>query len=165
MLVQSPPKTLTPAQGAAGFFAALVLAVGLLSGLEGKKNIVYLDGGHVATVCYGHTGADVKMGQPARSDEECMVLLERDAFEHGVGLQACQTRPWPPEVLGSFVSWTYNVGVHAACASTAVRKANAGDFAGACAELTRWNKDNGLVIRGLTNRRAVERNVCEGYHV
>lgn len=152
---------------AASLFTALSVGVTLLATWEGKRNAVYLDGGGVPTVCYGHTGPDVRMGQRARTDDECLVLLQRDAFEHGLGLQRCLTADVPPSLLGAFVSWTYNVGVKAACASTAVRRANAGDFAGACAELSRWTKDNGKEIWGLRLRREGdrtrpgERQVCE----
>jgi lysozyme len=33
---------------------------------------------------------------------------------------------------------------------------NKGDFAGAAAEFPKWNKDNGKVVKGLTNRRLRE---------
>lgn len=169
----SPSNTalVGPAATAAGFFASLVVAVGLLAtwepGPRQRLGVVFLDGGGVPTVCYGHTGKDVSMGQPTRSDRECMFLLERDAFEHGLGLQRCLTGSVPASLLGSFISWTTNVGVGAACKSTAVRKANAGDFAGACAELSRWVNDNGRPVWGLKLRREGdatrqgEREVCE----
>ena len=58
------------------------------------------------------------------------------------------------------VSWSYNVGTGAACRSTLVRKANAGDLYGACDELLRWNRAGGRVLNGLTNRRKAERAMC-----
>jgi lysozyme len=60
------------------------------------------------------------------------------------------------------VSWTYNVGEHAACKSTLVRKLKAGDYEGACNELPRWNKVQGREVRGLSLRRERERQQCLG---
>ena len=40
--------------------------------------------------------------------------------------------------------------------STLLKKLNAGDYDAVPKELARWNKDNGKVVAGLTNRRAAE---------
>lgn len=56
----------------------------------------------------------------------------------------------------------YNIGEGAFCSSTLVRKLNAGDYAGACAEISRWDKQGGKTLRGLTVARAKERAMCEG---
>jgi lysozyme len=48
------------------------------------------------------------------------------------------------------------------CDSTLRKMANVGDWVGACAQLDRWNKAGGRVVRGLVYRRADERAVCEG---
>lgn len=158
-----PSNSFSPAQKGAALLAALTLATSLVVKWEGKSNEVYLDGGGVATVCYGHTGPDVRMGQPRRSDAECERLLEKDMQAHGQGLLTCLRADVPTPLLGGFWSYTINVGVGAACKSTAVRLANAGDFAGACRQLSRWVYDNGVYVKGLANRRADERKVCERY--
>ena len=48
----------------------------------------------------------------------------------------------------------------AACGSTLVRMVNRGDNAGACNQLPRWNRADGRVVQGLTNRRNAERDLC-----
>ena len=51
------------------------------------------------------------------------------------------------------------MGSEAFCNSTLARKANSGDLAGACAELSRWTRAGGVVWPGLVKRRALERKV------
>jgi lysozyme len=64
--------------------------------------------------------------------------------------------------FAAFVSLAYNIGVGAFCGSTLVKKLNAEDYAGACAEISKWNKFKGKPLLGLTRRRAEERAICEG---
>ena len=45
---------------------------------------------------------------------------------------------------------------------TLVRKLNAMDYAGACAQILRWDRQKGRVLRGLTNRRKAEYKMCVG---
>jgi GH24 family phage-related lysozyme (muramidase) len=87
-------------------------------------------------------------------------MLEEEIVAYEKGLDRCLKADVPIGAKIAFVSWTYNVGVGAACRSTLVRKANAGDLVGACNELPRWNRAGGKVIRGLTNRRVSEREMC-----
>ena len=94
------------------------------------------------------------------STAACDAMLAREIVAFEAQLDRCLTAPVPVGVKVALVSWTYNVGPRAACRSTLVRKANAGDLAGACNELPRWNRAGGRVIRGLTNRRMSERAMC-----
>ena len=57
----------------------------------------------------------------------------------------------------ALVSFAYNVGVGALKQSTALRRLNAGDYAGAADALTMWTKCNGKVLAGLVRRRKEER--------
>jgi len=61
----------------------------------------------------------------------------------------------------AFVSFAYNVGAGAFCGSTLVKLANSGDMAAACAQLSRWTFAGGKQLKGLVNRRADERRICE----
>jgi GH24 family phage-related lysozyme (muramidase) len=87
-------------------------------------------------------------------------MLKDEILSYERGLDRCLKADVPVGAKIAFVSWTYNVGVGAACKSTLVRKANAGDLVGACNELPRWNKAGGRTIKGLTNRRISERAMC-----
>jgi GH24 family phage-related lysozyme (muramidase) len=144
--------------GIAGSAAAIAAAAAFIGAWEGKENTAYQDIVGVWTVCYGETKG-VRPGD-TYSDAECSEMLEEEIVAYEKGLDRCLTADVPIGAKIAFVSWTYNVGVGAACRSTLVRKANAGDLVGACNELPRWNRAGGKVIRGLTNRRISEREMC-----
>lgn len=153
---------LTPRKAAiAGGSTAALAALGLIAAYEGKENEVYLDIVKVPTACYGHTGPEVKLGQRF-SDEQCMDMLHRDVGKFSVAIDRCVTNPQVPAASwAAFISFSYNVGPDAFCKSTLVKKLNAGDVRGACAELSRWTKAGGQVRQGLVNRRRSERAYCE----
>ncbi len=160
-MTNPPPKPpLSTAQKAGGAAGALFLAVGLIAGLEGVDQDVYLDIGGVPTVCYGHTGPDVKIGQKKRTLEECGALLAADAQAHGATVRRFLTRPIPLQVEAAFISFAYNVGDRNFRTSTLLRKANAGDLVGACNELPKWVNVNGKRSKGLVNRRKAELALC-----
>lgn len=146
--------------GAIGAAAAAViaLAVTIVQPWEGRELKAYRDIVGVWTICDGETRG-VQPGDVA-TPAECDAMLYRSLSEFKIGLDRCLTFPLPAQTAAALLSWTYNVGVGAACGSTLVRKANAGDLRGACNELLRWNRAGGRVIKGLSNRREAERKLC-----
>jgi lysozyme len=71
----------------------------------------------------------------------------------------------------AFVSFSYNVGSGAFCKSTMVKKLNARDYNGACAELLKWRffhgkdcaaPENAKLCSGLVARREYEYRQCMG---
>jgi lysozyme len=104
------------------------------------------------------------MGQRTTPDR-ALVRLLADAQQHERELRACigdvalHQHEWD-----AYVSWVFNVGTGAACSSTLVRKLRADppDYAGACRELLRWNRQAGRVLPGLTKRRQAEFEQCTG---
>lgn len=143
--------------------AALVAAsAAFVAPWEGLRTQAYRDAVGVWTVCYGETKG-VRPGD-AYTPAECSEMLERELAAYGAGLGKCLKAELPTGAAVAFVSWSYNVGVGAACRSTLVRKANAGDLFGACDELLKWDKGRigGELVRipGLTNRRRAERDLC-----
>ena len=66
---------------AAGVAAVLAAAAAIVKPWEGVEPTVYADIVGVPTVCYGHTGPDVKLGQPRRTMAECDRLLTGDLAE------------------------------------------------------------------------------------
>lgn len=87
---------------------------------------------------------------------ECVALLDADmALVEAFLNKAFKNLSQPQfDALGSFA---FNCGIDALDSSTLARKLRAGDFAGAAAEFPRWNKSKGVVLAGLTRRRAAER--------
>ena len=113
----------------------------------------------VLTSCVGHTGPELRMGQ-RWTPEQCQQQLAADLLHHAGALD-CITAPLTEGQKAAFVSFAFNVGNKAFCGSTLARKANAGDLAGACAELSRWTYAGGRQLPGLIKRRAAEREMCE----
>ena len=80
---------------------------------------------------------------------------------NGRELMACIVPAITQPQYEALASWAYNVGTGAACKSTLVRKLNAGEMPSSwCPELLRWNRVQGRVVKGLTNRRQAELKVC-----
>lgn len=152
----TPRQKLIASIGASA--AAIVTA--FVAQHEGLRLWAYRDPVGVLTACYGHTGPDVQPGQ-TYTREQCRALLEQDLARHAQAL-ACIHRPLTDGQKAAFVSFAYNVGPQAFCGSSLVRKANAGDMAGACAELDKWVYAKGQRLPGLVQRRAAERAMCEG---
>jgi len=158
------PKHIIAGGLATAAATALIMAVGALKTDEGKRNVDYLDIARVPTACYGHTGADVKVGTH-RSDAECDALLSADARVHMDGVIVCTpTIAKSPNQLAAATRITFNIGVKGYCESTIARRFNTGDWRGACDAFLAWNKAHVggriVVVRGLTDRRARERAMC-----
>ena len=130
---------------------------------EGERTEAYLDRiaqPPVWTVCYGETRG-VKRGDRYTS-AQCndMLMKALDTYRDGL-IRCIPTLPQQPEgVQMALVSWSYNVGTGAACGSTLAKRANAGDWLGACNQLPRWDEAGGKTVKGLTNRRAAETTLC-----
>ena len=113
----------------------------------------------VPTIGFGTTGG-VQMGDKI-TVERALVRLLADADRFQAQLKACiGDVPLYQHEWDAYVSWTYNVGAGAACRSTLVKKLQAYDYAGACKELLRWDKQAGRQLPGLTKRRAQEYRLC-----
>ncbi|MBN5078264.1 lysozyme [Stenotrophomonas maltophilia] len=146
-----------------GSSAAAVIALAaaaLLKPWEGYSPTPYIDMVGVATYCYGDTSRPDK---PVYTEQECAERLNSRLGQYLTGIQACIRIPLQPHEVAALLSWTYNVGVGAACRSTLVARINAGQPAASwCQELERWVYAGGKRVQGLVNRRAAERAMCEG---
>lgn len=138
----------------------LAAAVALIGSWEGVRTVAYKDIVGVPTVCFGETRG-VKMGD-RYTMEECRAMLGDGIIEFEAGMRKCLVRPdaVPVKSYVAFLSLSYNIGTGAFCKSTVARKANAGDYKGACEGIPAWNKAGGRVVQGLVNRRADERRIC-----
>lgn len=94
-------------------------------------------------------------------------LRDVRAFEGA--LRGCITAPLTQGEYDALVSIAYNVGASAICRSTMAARFNAGQYAAACAEFSRWvyyqRRDCRIPANrcaGLVQRRAAERAQCEG---
>lgn len=146
---------------AAGAAGIMIIAVGFVAGWEGKRNTTYNDIVGIPTICYGQTGERAVHGRTV-SDATCQQWLEEELNEYYLGVRKCVNVPMQAHQAAAFTSLAYNIGVKGFCGSTAAKRANAGDWPGACAAIDRWNMAGGKVVNGLVKRRAAERKICEG---
>lgn len=151
--------------------AALALALSFTGAWEngtGKPILkAYRDVGGVWTICNGLTEG-VKAGMTVTA--EWCEQKELDALlAHEARLLDCapELRKTPWKTYIAINSFAYNVGTGAACKSTLMKLAKKGDYTGACNQLSKWNKVNGKVVKGLSNRRTnglpglmSERDLC-----
>ena len=150
------PRQKLAARIGAGAVAMVVPVVMLWEGTVLRS---YKDPIGIVTACVGHTGPELRMGQTFTRDQ-CEALLYADLLKHVDALDCIRT-PLAEHQRAAFLSFAFNVGNKAFCNSTLVRKANAGDILGACAELSRWTLAGGRELPGLVKRRAAERQLCE----
>ena len=144
--------------------ATLALSASALVGIavhEGYREAAYRPvPGDVPTIGFGTT-AGVQMGdriEPVQS----LVRKLADVQQFEGALKRCVRVPLHQHEYDAFLSLAYNIGSGAFCGSTLVRKLNAGDYAGACAEILRWDRFQGQPLRGLTLRRQAEHRQCLG---
>lgn len=145
---------------AASLMAVIALAAPLTRQSEGLRLTAYRDPVGIPTICYGHTGADVRMGQ-IRTKAECEALLEKDLAVALVSVDRC-AGPLPLHPRAAFADFTLNVGGGAFCRSGIAKKARAGDIAGACADLSKWIYAKKKVLPGLVTRRGKTQLLCDG---
>lgn len=136
---------------------------------EGRVLHTYVDAVGILTACDGETGyvvvpGDIKPGATF-TVAQCEAALLRSVDAVVAGITPCLKRPASEGQKIAFVGLAYNIGNHAFCTSSVVRRFNAGDDDGACAAIDLWVKArvNGKLVplRGLVKRRAVERGFCE----
>lgn len=157
-------QSIAPVGPIAAGVAALVIAAAtaVIAPWEGRELVPYRDIAGIWTVCEGITGPAVEIGRDY-THAECDALLQSEVGRHYAGLARCIDAPLQQHEMVALVSWTYNVGIGAACKSTLVRLVNAGQPAEVfCAELSKWVYAGGKRVRGLERRRAHERSICEG---
>ena len=145
--------------------AALALSASTLVGLavhEGYREAAYIPvAGDRPTLGFGDAQG-VKLGD--RTDPvRALIRLNAQAEVFQREMRACiGDVPLHPQEWDAYVSLTFNIGSGAFCRSTLVQKLRAGDYAGACDQILRWDRFNGKPLAGLTKRRAAEHAQCVG---
>lgn len=150
--------------------AATVLSI---AGWEQYRGNAYMPTPNdVPTIGWGTTQG-VKMGDKTEPTRALRTFIHELDTVYVAAVKRYVKVPLSDNEFGALVSFTQNNGAEALRTSTLLKKLNAGDYAGACAEISRWNKQwtgkrdaNGkkvmVVLDGLTARREEERAVCEG---
>jgi len=130
----------------------------LIKRAEGCSLKAYRCPAGVLTIGYGATNID---GIPVSAD---MTITEREAetilksdlrrFENAVNRLV--KVPLTQNQFDALISFTFNVGEGNLAKSTLLKKLNKGDYQAVPAELAKWNKAGGKVLRGLVARRSAE---------
>lgn len=126
--------------------------------------------GQPLTVCNGITGDGVIAGR-WYSPADCYAL-ERGRYllaERQARQLLVHWETYDPFVQGQFIDFVHNKGAGSLANSTLLRKANAGDLAGACRENRRWNRGTirgvSTVLPGLQLRGEANGEICLEWRV
>lgn len=137
--------------------------IALIKQFEGCKLTAYPDpgtGGAPWTIGYGWTQpVDGKPVRPGMTIDQATAdrLLKTGLVSYENDVSRLVKVKLSQGQFDALVSFTYNIGSRSLSTSTLLSKLNAGDYAGAANEFTRWNKAGGKVLNGLTRRREAER--------
>lgn len=141
--------------------AAIAVASILARRFEGFRSSPYLCPAGVPTIGYGFThyadGTIVTLNDPPMTRGEAQTLLE---FLVRTQYLPATIRLCPnidsPERLGAITDFVFNLGAGSLRASTLRRKILASDWEAVPAELRKWTRGGGRVLRGLVLRREAE---------
>jgi GH24 family phage-related lysozyme (muramidase) len=129
-------------------------ALALIQQWEGLRLDAYQDIGGIWTIGYGST-TGVTAGMRI-TEAEATERLRRDLATAEAAVERAVKVDLTDNQFGALVSLVFNIGAGAFRSSSLLRRLNAGDYDSVPAEMARWNKVGGKVVRGLANRRAAE---------
>lgn len=164
-----PPPAAAVRRTVAGLSLSAAALVGILLHEGYTDRAVIPVKGDVPTIGFGATKG-VKLGETT-TPPKALARALADVQQFEGALKQCVTVPLAQHEYDALVSFSYNVGSHAFCRSTLLKKLNAEDYAGACSELLRWRffqgKDcalpaNARMCGGLAKRREAEYRQCIG---
>ena len=114
------------------------------------------------TIGWGSTGPNIHLGMTwtqAEADER----FAADCAVFGVGLsRVLGHAPTTQNQFDAMFSLDYNIGAGAFRTSTLLRYHMAGRYDECAAQFSRWNKQRGVVVNGLTARRLAEAHIYLG---
>lgn len=140
---------------------ALVMAEALCKRFEGLYLRPYLCPAGVPTIGYGATfyenGRRVLMTDPPITKARAEQLLRWHLTRRFIpAVMALCPGAETPQQVAALADFAFNLGEGNLRTSTLRRKVNAGQWDEVPAQLMRWNKAGGRVLRGLTRRRQAE---------
>ena len=127
----------------------------LIKSFEGCRLTAYLPTPQdVPTIGYGSTRG-VTLGDTCTQAEADQMLREDCSEAEGCVSMAVDV-DLTQHQFDALVSLVFNIGCGAFRGSTLLKLLNAGDFDAAQHQFSRWDKQAGKVLAGLTRRRAAE---------
>lgn len=160
-----------------GLVLCSAVAYDFLGRWEGEgQNIVYADklANGLPTVCRGLThwvtDTPIIVGE-YWSPEKCEREEKAAIVQVQLELLACFEVPPPQNVFDAATSHAWNFGANKTCMSSAMKAWDRGEWALGCRRLQFadsgrmvWVYSGGRFVRGLANRRAAERELCQRTH-
>lgn len=113
----------------------------------------------VWTIGWGHTRTAKPGMVITRAQAE--KLLESDCFDAENAVSRNVLVPLNPNQYDALVSFVFNIGRDAFRTSTLRQLLNAGEYAAAARQFSRWKYQKGKPLAGLVRRRAAERELFE----
>lgn len=149
-----------------GGAGAVAIATAFLGEKEGTRLQAYKDSSGIWTNCTGNTRG-VYPGQVLTA-AECERIDRENVAEAAVIVDRLVKVPMSEPQKAAVISFcAFNIGPSKCATSTFLRKLNAGDKLGACAEIRRWIFDRGRDCRERSNncygqviRREQEQELC-----
>jgi len=132
--------------------------IDLIKQFEGLELEAYTCPAGKATLGYGSTGPDIKLGMKW-TKEQAEDRLKNDLGTFSKGVRNLIKVVLNENQFSAVVALAYNIGLGNFKNSTLLKKLNASDFPGAAAEFERWNKGGGRVLKGLVKRREAEKTL------
>jgi lysozyme len=137
--------------------ATLQILIPLLKQFEGCRLLAYQDIVGIWTIGYGETKGVTEGLKWTQEKADTELAIRAQEFLNNV-LKACPSvSNLPPNKQAACVSLAYNIGVGAFSKSTVARKITEGKLTEAAEAFMMWNKAGGKVVKGLDNRRHMER--------
>lgn len=136
---------------------------------EGLRLTAYRDPVGIPTICYGHTGPEVKLGLTL-TKQQCDDILWQDIQKHQPVILRYNARncignvPLTANQRDALTDFIINVGTGKFCSSTMAKRLKAMDYIGAADEFPKWTLAKGRRLPGLVSRRQKERALFVTYH-
>ncbi len=138
-----------------------IRAIELIKKFEAFRSHPYLDGGGIPTIGYGSTyypnGQRVTLNDAPISEEWAETLLIKLLRTYELAVNSFTRDDINQNQFDALTSFAYNVGTEALRRSTLIKLVNINPNDSKIAyQFSRWNRDNGKVVNGLTKRRKIE---------
>lgn len=136
-----------------------------IEGCEGYRSVAYPDFGGVWTIGYGTTRYPSRLR--VKEGDSCTEAQAQEYLKHDLGWAEKAVNdlvkvPLTQNQFDALVSFTYNLGRNALATSTLLKDVNMSLFLDASEQFKRWDKVDGKIVDGLTNRRLLEAQMFLG---
>ena len=136
-------------------------AVGVIKHFEGYSPMLYKDAAGYDTIGFAHLIKPGEKIQQPLLGEAAERLLQQDITPKVAAVNARVSVPLFQGQFDAVLSWTYNLGEGALKSSTMLKQINAARHDEVPAQMKRWNRAGGTVLKGLERRREAEAALYE----